>query len=302
MNLKQLEAFAEVAESGSFSRAAKKLFLTQPTVSAHISSLEKELDARLFVRNTKEVSLSEDGQKLYSYARQILDLAGKIEEEFGRDKEEGRKCITIAASTIPAQYLLPDILTRFNEKYPGEQLKIVESDSAQVVEQVVEYKVDIGFTGTVLEKKHCQYLPFYKDDLVIIAPDTEKYRAYKKTPDDVSWIQNEPVIMREEGSGTRKEAEKQLRHLGLRTEKLNVIASIANQETIKRSVMQGMGVSILSRLAAKEEAEKGQVISFAIPQADEGRDINVVYNKNHQLSRSAERFLRTVKEVYLSGK
>lgn len=298
MNLKQLEAFVEVAQSGSFSKAAKKLFLTQPTISAHIASLEKELDTRVFVRNTKEVSLSPEGQKLYTYARQILDLTEKIREEFGRHDEQEPKCVTIAASTIPAEYLLPDILTKFNEKHPGEQLRIIESDSSQVAEQVAEGSVDIGFTGTVLEKKFCKYIPFYKDQLVVITPNTEKYREYKRMGSDIYWIQEESVIMREEGSGTRKEAEKQLRHLGIRSERLRIIASIANQETIKKSVMQGMGISILSRLAAKNEVESGRVLEFPIPEADDGRDLNLVYNKNHPLSKSAQRFIRTVKEMY----
>ena len=104
--------------------------------------------------------------------------------------------------------------------------------------------------------------------------------------------------MREEGSGTRKEAEKQLRHLGIRSERLHIIASIANQETIKRSVIQGMGVSILSRLAAKNEVESGRMLEFPIPEADEGRDLNLVYNKNHPLSKSAQRFIKTVKKIY----
>ena len=233
MNLKQLEAFVEVAQSGSFSKAAKKLFLTQPTISAHIASLEKELDTRVFVRNTKEVDLSPEGQKLYTYARQILDLTEKIKEEFGRHEEEAQQCVPIAASTIPAQYLLPDSLAKFNANHPGEQLRILESDSSQVAEQVAEGSVDIGFTGTVLEKKFCKYIPFYKDQLVVITPNTEKYREYKQLGSDIYWIQEESVIMREEGSGTRKEAEKQLRHLGIRAERLHIIASIANQETIK---------------------------------------------------------------------
>ena len=83
MNLKQLEAFVQVAEGGSFSKAAKKLYLTQPTISAHVAALEKELNVRLFVRNTKEVSLSEDGKDLYKYARQMVDLEKKIDERFG---------------------------------------------------------------------------------------------------------------------------------------------------------------------------------------------------------------------------
>ena len=77
------------------------------TISAHISSLEKELNVRLFVRNTKEVSLSDNGKDLYKYAKQMVDLQGKIEEHFGMRKDSGKHCITIAASTIPAQYLLP---------------------------------------------------------------------------------------------------------------------------------------------------------------------------------------------------
>ena len=299
MNLKQLEAFVQVAEGGSFSKAAKKLYLTQPTISAHVAALEKELNVRLFVRNTKEVSLSEDGKDLYKYARQMVDLEKKIDERFGTREEGGKHCITIAASTIPAQYLLPKVLMRFNEKYPEEQLKIMETDSAKVVTQIVEHMADVGFTGTVLEKKHCKYMPFYKDELVIITPNTEKYQKLKDhMTDDISWLLEEHVILREEGSGTRKEAEKQLKQAGVDLSDLDIIASIENQETIKKSVRQGMGISILSKLATADEAEAGYVLAFPIPKADKGRDINLVYNKNYQLSRSAERFIKVVKELY----
>ena len=296
MNLKQLEAFVQVAEGGSFSKAAKELYLTQPTISAHIASLEKEL---LFVRNTKEVGLSDDGKDMYKYARQIVDLEKKIEERFG-SKEDGEKhCITIAASTIPAQYLLPKVLIRFNEKYPNEQIKIIETDSAKVVTQIIDHMADVGFTGTVLEKKHCKYMPFYKDELVIVTPNTEKYRRFQEeSPEDIQWLLKEHVIMREEGSGTRKEARKQLKKAGINPLDLDIIASIENQETIKKSVRQGMGVSVLSRLATKDETRDGYLLAFPIPRADEGRDINLVYNKNYQLSGSAERFIKVVKEVY----
>jgi len=299
MNLKQLEAFVHVAEGGSFSKAAKELFLTQPTVSAHISSLEKELNVRLFIRNTKEVNLSDDGKELYKYAKQMIDLQKKIEERFSAKKEAGKHCISIAASSIPAQYLLPKVLLRFNEKFPDEQLKIIETDSSQVVTKVVDHMVDVGFTGTVLEKKHCKYLPFYKDELVIVTPAAEKYvKIQDEMPDDISWIKKEAFIMREDGSGTRKEAEKQLQNAGIPVESLNVIASIGNQEAIKKAVRQGMGISVMSRLAAEDEIEAGKLLIFPIPGASEGRDINLVYNKNYELSRSAERFIRVVKEVY----
>lgn len=296
MNLKQLEAFVQVSESGSFSKAAKELFLTQPTISAHISSLEKELNVRLFIRNTKEVSLSDDGKDLYCYAKQITDLEKAIEERFYMDSDDGKHFITIAASTIPAQYLLPKVLMCYRERYPKEQIKIMETDSSEVVTQVVDHMVDVGFTGTVLEKKHCKYIPFYKDELAVIAPDTPEYRILKEqNRDDIDWIKRKPLILREEGSGTRKEAEKQLKNAGIFMEDLDIVASIANQETIKKSVKQGMGITVLSRLAAEDE---DGLLIFPIPGADEGRDINLVYNKNYQMTRSADRFIRIVKEVY----
>lgn len=296
MNLKQLEAFVQVSESGSFSKAAKELFLTQPTISAHISSLEKELNVRLFIRNTKEVSLSDDGKDLYRYAKQITDLEKAIEERFYMDSDDGKHFITIAASTIPAQYLLPKVLMCYRERYPKEQIKIMETDSSEVVTQVVDHMVDVGFTGTVLEKKHCKYIPFYKDELAVITPDTPEYRILKEQNcDDIDWIKRKPLILREEGSGTRKEAEKQLKNAGISMEALDIVASIANQETIKKSVKQGMGITVLSRLAAEDE---DGLLIFPIPGADEGRDINLVYNKNYQMTRSADRFIRIVKEVY----
>ena len=296
MNLKQLEAFVQVSESGSFSKAAKELFLTQPTISAHISSLEKELNVRLFIRNTKEVSLSDDGKDLYRYAKQITDLEKAIEERFYMDSDDGKHVITIAASTIPAQYLLPKVLMCYRERYPKEQIKIMETDSSEVVTQVVAHMVDVGFTGTVLEKKHCRYIPFYKDELAVITPDTPEYRILKEqNRDDIDWIKRKPLILREEGSGTRKEAEKQLKNAGISMEDLDIVASIANQETIKKSVKQGMGITVLSKLAAEDE---DGLLIFPIPGADEGRDINLVYNKNYQTTRSADRFIRIVKEVY----
>lgn len=297
MNLKQLEAFVYVAEKKSFSKAAKELFLTQPTISAHISSLEKELNVRLFVRNTKEVNLSAEGQKIYERAKKMVELEKEIEETFFHEEEE-KTCITISASTIPAQYLLPKILAKFSDKYPEEQFKIKETDSAQVVEQVVNRQTDIGFTGTMLDRKHCAYIPFYEDELIVITPNQEKFRNLRKNDNHAEWIQREPMIMREEGSGTRKEAEKQLKRKGVSVETLNIVASIENQETIKRSVENGMGISIISKLAAKREIENGKLLGFPLTEGDSVRNIYMVYNKDIRLSHITEKFIKMVKEMY----
>lgn len=296
MNLKQLEAFARVAETKSFSEAAKRLYLTQPTVSAHVSSLEKELGVCLLLRTTKEVSLTEEGKALYGYAVQMLDLEQEIREHFGRRKS-GKSVLRIAASTIPSQYLLPEIMVRFRERYPGVRLSVAETDSAGVVGQIVSGEADIGFAGTVMEQKHCVYIPFYQDELVVIAPG-EGADEPESAGETAGWIRRMPVILREEGSGTRKEAQRLLRQLGIELSELNIAASIENQETIKRSVRNGMGISILSRLAAEDEIKSGVLRAVPLGETGGKRNINLVFDRRFVHSAEAEALIDLVKKMY----
>ncbi len=298
MNLKQLEAFVRVAETKSFSAAAKQLYLTQPTVSAHITSLEKELNTCLLVRNTKGAVLSESGKELYAYAEQMLELEQKIRLRFGLAGRQSGSVLRIAASTIPSQYLLPAVMAQFRRSYPDEQLKLFETDSSGVVEMILSHKADIGFTGTVMEKGNCTYIPFYQDELVVLTPADERFRA-RQGVDPASWILDEPVILREEGSGTRKEALRLLAQLGVDISRLNVAAMMENQETIKRSVASGMGVSILSRLAAAEEIRSGKLLAFPLGETGGKRNINVVYDAGYPSLPAADKFIKTVRKMYL---
>ena len=119
MNLKQLEAFVRVAETKNFSEAARQLYLTQPTVSAHISALEKELDICLFIRSTKEVKLSDAGRELYTYAEKMLAIEREIREHFGTSARKGKRILKIAASTIPSQYLLAGYYGQIPQEISG---------------------------------------------------------------------------------------------------------------------------------------------------------------------------------------
>ena len=235
---------------------------------------------------------------MYAYAEQMLELEQKIRERFGLTGRQSGSVLRIAASTIPAQYLLPDIMARFRKEYPEEQLKLFETDSSGVVDMILSHKADVGFTGTVLEKGSCTYIPFYQDELVILTPAAEKYRA-RKDADIASWILEEPVILREEGSGTRKEALRLLAQTGIDITKLNVAAMMENQETIKRSVGSGMGISILSKLAAREEINSGKLLAFPLGETGGKRNINVVYDAGYPSLPAADRFIKTVKQMYL---
>lgn len=300
MNLKQLEAFVKVAETKSFSEAAKQLFLTQPTISAHVSALEKELNTCFLIRNTRGVELSESGKELYAYAVQMLEIEKTIKGRFGKEIKPEGNVLRIGASTVPAQYILPNVMSTFHAEYPGEKLKLFETDSEGVIDMILSHHIDIGFTGTVIEKGNCKYLPFYEDELVVLTPANKKFVEKlcggQKLAD---WIMDEPVILREEGSGTKKEAVKMLSEQGIDMKKLKLAALMENQETIKRSVSKGMGVTILSKLAAEEELKNGTLLAFPLGSQGGKRTINLVYDAEYPLLPAAERFIKMIKRMYL---
>lgn len=297
MNLRQLETFVKVAETKNFSLTAKQLYLTQPTVSAQISGLEKELKTCLLVRSTKGVALSDDGKELYAYAEQMLELERKIKERFGQQSENEGSVLRVAASSLPAQYLLPEIMVRYHEKYPKEQIKLMETDSAGAVEMVMNHTADLGFNGTEPDKGNCACIPFYRDELIVIAPVHPRFERLKERPLK-EWICKEGMILREEGSGTRKEAQRILASMGVSLQELDVTAIIDNSETIKHSVINGLGISILSRLAVKEEIEEGKMIAIPLAREMKYRNINLLYDAAYPGLPAAERFKSTVWEIF----
>ena len=154
MDMKQLEAFACVAEQRSFSKAARLLHLTQPTVSARVASLEQELQIQLLQRPS--AIPSEAGELLYHYAGQMLALRTQALDALQGFSREMRGTVSVAASTVPGQYFLPRLLHAFRELYPDISFDIHLVDSAEAVAQVVSRSAEIGFTGTLPEssKRH----------------------------------------------------------------------------------------------------------------------------------------------------
>ena len=312
MNLNHIEAFVSVADEGSFSKAANALFLKQPTVSAHILALEKELGVKLFERNTKEVSLTVEGHALYGYAREMVNLENKIKNVFKCTRNEEDGCLYIAASSVPAKYILPHILEKYMEKYPDALFKVMEADSNTVIETVIRGNAHIGFTGARFEQNHCKYIPFYEDEMVVITPNNLKFRKLKElyfgkkyneiditgiSYAEAYWIEKEPIILRENGSGTRKETEKLLGKMGLNIKKLNVVADINDPETIKRYVRKGMGISIISKLEAAEEIEDGKILCFSLKDDIGKRNINMVCSDEYN-GREKKKFIELVEEIF----
>ena len=216
MDFKQLEAFVYVVKLKSFSKAAQRIYLTQPTISAHINSLEKELDTKLIERGTKYVYPTKPGSILYQYAVKMLNLRDDACCSVKNYNKELKGSLTICASTVPSQYILPKIISAFREEYPNVTFNIQRQDSEQVVESISKGLADIGFCGTDTHSPECVFESFTEDHLVIITPNNERFRQIQSGGGmKADFLKKEPIIVREEGSGTRKEMEHFLNKAGI---------------------------------------------------------------------------------------
>lgn len=296
MNLKQLESFALIIESRSFSQAAKKLFLTQPTISSHIALLEKELNTQLLVRTTKDVHPTEEGKKLYIYAKQILNIQNRIFQEFNVESEES-SLLTLGASTIPEQYILPEVLPKYIKRNKNE-LKILQGDSSQVIDKIINKEVEVGLVGTAIENSSLIFEPFFRDKLVVITPVNEKYMKMKEDGFSINDLLKEPIIMREEGSGTRKEIREFLKAHNFDIHNLNVIATLNSIEAIKKSVQNNMGISIISKLALEDFEKDNKVLVFEFEDIDMYRNLYIVRNKEMYMSKCALKFIKFIREFF----
>ena len=299
MTLKQLEAFVRIANNKSFTLAAKELFITQPTVSAYINNLEEELGVRLFDRTTKEVQLSEEGDSIYLYAKEILELADKIQSSFSVNEDENKlRQVVISTSSIPGQFLVPEILAAFKKKFPEVDFKVRETDSEGVVEDITNHMADIGLAGTEINTNKCNFIPFYDDELILVTENSEKYRKIKETANNLDWIKNEDFIMRESGSGTRREAVKLLESHGISQNELKISATFGKTVTVVNSVINGLGIAMMSRLAVTGEIERGELLEFKLSKDGGYRKLYMVTEKKNKMSDGCKDIMGIVSKLY----
>ena len=298
MDFKQLEAFAYVVKLKSFSKAAQQIYLTQPTISAHIRSLEQELDTRLLERGTRTVYPTRTGSILYSYAEKMLNLREEAVCAVRNCDREQTGTLSICASSVPAQYVLPRVMAAFREKYPGLVFQLQQQDSGRVVESILHKEAELGFTGTVVDNRNIVFDKFTSDRLVIITPNTEHFRSLGQGRFDRDLLRKEPILLREQGSGTRKETEAFLRRAGIDPGQLNVAGEFDDPNSIKTAVSQGLGISIISKAAVEDYADFGQLLTFEFNDIVMERSLYLVHRRQEQLSYMAEVFVHFVRNYF----
>lgn len=297
MEFKQLEAFVAVVDYGSFSEAARKLYLTQPTISAHIRSLEEELHARLIIRTTKKLTITTKGYQLYDSAFRILDIRNNLLENFTGSRKQ---IIDLAASTIPSSYLLPELLAGFGRMYPDVYFHSWQTDSSGAINRVLDGTVDLALTGQNTGDDSCIFIPFCQDNMVIATPVNDHYLNLKQKEQPVVFQDfiKDPVIIREKGSGTKKEMDIFLENAGIEPSSLNVVARMNDLESIKKSIVNGLGFSILSARSVVDLQKTKQILLFPLEESAHKRSFYIVYSKNRILKSHVRQFIHYVKEYY----
>ena len=296
MEFKQLEAFVAVVDYGSFSEAARKLYLTQPTISTHIRSLEKELHTRLIIRTTKKITITSKGYQLYDSAVRMLDIRDNLFENFTGSKKQ---IIDLAASTIPSSYLLPELMAGFGRMYPDVYFHSWQTDSAGAISRVLDGSVDLALTGQNTGDDSCVFIPFCQDDMVIATPVNDHYLQLKERPVTFYDFLKDPIILRERGSGTKKELDIFLENTEIEPSILNVVARMNDLESIKKSIVNGLGISILSARSAVDLKKTKQILLFPLEGTAHKRSFYIVYSKNRILKAHVRQFIQYVKNYYL---
>lgn len=289
MDFKQLQSFAAVVKHQSFTRAAEKLFLSQPTISAHVSSLEEELGKRLILRTTKNIELTPKGQEVYDYAVRILGLRDRMVECCSQQSD---KIIHLGASTIPSAYILPELLPEFGALYPDTYFSIHQSDSQGVVDALKEGLFDVGLIGMKVDDDRIECTPFCKDRMVLITPVNEHFLKLKQEGCSIRALMQNPVIMRETGSGSKKSADLFLESIGISEDSLNIVARVNDQEAIKNMVSGGLGISIISHMAARSILAEKRVLSFPLDDHASGRTIYLIHRKDYILAPHIQAFMK----------
>lgn len=290
MDLHQLYIFTKVVEHKSFSKAAEDIYLSQSTVSCHIHSLEKSLGVTLFDRVGRESILTPYGERLYKWAVRLLHL----KDEALIDLNDGMCCmkgnIRIAASSVPSQFIIPKMVKAFRKEHEEVTFYVDQSSSKSVAESVLNGSVDLGILGEKYENDKLRFIPILKEKLALITPlDLEL-----KDPVYLKDLVKYPVIMRNSDSGTNAMVERYLKKYEITKEKLNVIAYTDSSQSVIQFVAEGIGVSIMSEIAAKEHANKNHIHMYTIADFDMERYFYLTYHINRTQSLLTKKFIEQV--------
>lgn len=286
MDFKQIDAFVNVAKYNSFSKAADAIYLSQPTISAHIASLEQELGTVLFDRRSKDVKLTHSGALFLEYAINLVNMRNTAIlniSEIGK-KISGK--LTIASSTTPCRFILPLLVKSFSELYKEVTFDIKEDSTKKVIDMIISGNSDIGIVGEIIPDNKLSYQKISDDFLTVISNNNS-------LPDRLTFedLLKQDFIVRESGSATRHIFENSLKANGYNFDRVKVLAVVSSLETVLQFVKNGAGISIVSELACKDYINAGLIRKHTVIGLEINRGIYTVTHTKRTLTPTTKAFL-----------
>lgn len=286
MRLEYIRSFITVVNYKSFSLAAENIFLSQPTISTHIKHLENELGVQLLVRSTKDVILSEAGLTFYPYAVRLLETASEAVHSLGTIESQVSGTVSISASSVPGNYVLPHFFASVRDQLPEITFRVFEGDSARVVQEILHFDSEMGIGSIKSMNEKCLCEPLFEDEIVLITPNTEKYRNLNGTF-SAELFKNERFVLREPGSGTKMASENMEQSLGLNRKNIKVAAQLGSSEMVRRAVEAGVGIAFISKLAVKDAKQQDKILQFQFDNVNSKRQLYLFTHKDRVLSAAA---------------
>ena len=285
MDIRKLDVFCKVVELKSFTRAARAVFLSQPTVSDHVRHLEEELGQKLVDRLGREAEPTPAGRLLYDYASRILRLQQETLEALARFGGRLSGETTIGASTIPATYILPALVGTFRAAHPEVTVSVRISGSHEIARKVLAGEYDLGLVGAMWNERGLDWTELFTDTLVLVArPDHPLAGRGPVTLDDLC---GQDYVGREPGSGTRKVIGALLETAGRRETDLHQVALFGANEAVREAVKAGVGVSMLSRRSVAADLAAGALVEIPLKGVSGERPFYLLRRRNRQLPPSA---------------
>jgi DNA-binding transcriptional LysR family regulator len=295
IDFRHLETFCRVADLKSFSRAADDLLLTQPTISGHILSLEKSLSLRLFDRTGREARLTKAGEVFLRYASKLLTIRKDLLNALSEFSQGIRGELSLGASTIPGEYLLPKLMGDFREDHPHFTLSLKIADTKEIIQDVLQGHVELGMIGAKVNHPSLHYERYEEDEIIVIAPSDHPLARKKRA--GFEDLLKEPWIIREEGSGTQMAVENALRKKGESLKQFNVVMEMGSTSSMKEGVKAGLGLAFISKRAAQENLDQGRFSRIAVEGMESiSRQIYIVSHQGRTFSPIGMEFLRFLKK------
>lgn len=298
MDFHQLKIFSSVYRLKSFTDASKELNISQPTISGHIKNLEDELSCRLFDRLSHSIIPTAEGELLFPRAQQLLDLLSKLKEDMASSGKEIRGEIVFGASTIPGTYIIPAMVVAFTRQHPEVTFEVIIDDTEKIINMVLGHELFCGIVGAKQPSDKLEYTPFLRDEMMLVG----RKGLLPEECISSNCLYELPFLLREKGSGTRKCMEDCFGEQGIEVGRLDAVATLGSTAAVKEAAIQGLGVTVLSRLAVQDELKKGKLQEITISGLTMARDFYLVQHKLRTMPAHYQAFRQHIQALILPSK